>query len=103
MTENILNVTHTIGILEKQIAEGDSENVYEKNQALFWLSVVTYLCIAVIAVSGNGLVLYATYGNKNTGRLKYLDDAVKSLAVADMVFGLVGTPLIIVNYHGSKN
>ena len=103
MTENILNVTHTIGILEKQIAEGDSENVYEKNQALFWLSVVTYLCISLVAVSGNSLVIYAAHGNNNTGPLRYLDNAVKSLAIADMMFGLVGTPLLVVNYYWGKN
>ena len=80
-----------------------AENVYEENKGLFWASIVAYLCIAVIAVLGNGLVIYAAYGNNNTGRLRYLDDVVKSLAIADMLFGLIGTPFMIVNYYLSKN
>ena len=103
MTENILSHTHAAGNLEEELVEDGSDNVYEKQKALFWVSVVAYLCISVLAVAGNGLVIYAAYGNKNTGPLRYLDDTVKSLAVADMLFGFIGTPLIIVNAYWCKN
>ena len=66
--------------------------IYERHMTTFVVLTIVYLCIAVLAVIGNSLVLYSAYGNKNRGRLRYLDDVVKSLAVADMLFGLVGVP-----------
>ena len=48
--------------------------------------------IGIIAVLGNGLVLYAAYGNRNNGRLNYLDGVIKSLAVNDLIYGLIGIP-----------
>ena len=81
-----------------------SGNTYEKNTALFLAIWAFYLCIAAVAAIGNGLVIYAAYGNKNTGRLSSLDDVVKSLALADMIFGLVGIPCkIISDYFGEHN
>ena len=64
-----------------------SDVVWESNKAFFGVLVAVYLCIAAVAVVGNALVLYAAYGNRNTGRLRYLDEAIKSLAVTDMLFG----------------
>ena len=72
-----------------------NETAYDKNIVLFWMSVTIYLCIAFVTTIGNGLVIYAGYGNNNKGALRYLDDVVKSLALADMLFGLVGTPFLI--------
>lgn len=78
---------------------------YERYKALFLGTGVVYLCIAVMAVIGNGLVLYAAYGNRNTGRLRHIDGVVKSLAVADMLFGLIGVPCKLTSdyYVGKYN
>ena len=65
----------------------------------FCLWGMLYLIIAFIAVVGNGMVLYASYGNKNTGCLHYLDSLIKSLAVTDMLYGLIGIPCRILNTY----
>ena len=76
---------------------------YERYKALIWGTGIVYLCIAVMAVIGNGLVLYAAYGKRNTGRLRHLDGVVKSLAVADMLFGLIGVPCkLTADYYVGK-
>ena len=95
--------TSPITTESSQFTTSGPENIYENNKALFWGSVVVELCIGVIAIVGNGLVIYAAHGNNNTGRLRYLDNAVKSLAVADMLFGLMGIPLKLTNSYLSKN
>ena len=69
--------------------------------AVFWCVSCVFLCVAVVNIFGNGLVIYAACGNRNTGRLRYLDDVIKSLAVSDMLFGILGCPLFVyANYLG---
>ena len=75
---------------------------YHKYAELFWSFVALSVLIALIAILGNGLVIYATYGTRNLGPLRYLDGVVKSLAFTDLLFGLLGTPLIILNYYLGK-
>ena len=72
---------------------------YDSSTAIFWIDVVFIIFAGLFATAGNGLVLYAAHGNKNIGPLRYLDNIIKSLAVADMLFGLIGTPLIIFAYY----
>ena len=72
---------------------------YYNNKALFWTDTTLFVFIGLITTVGNGLVLYAAYGNKNHGPLRYLDSAIKSLALTDMLFGFIGTPLIILGYY----
>jgi hypothetical protein len=92
-----------ISILQSTINEtgtpGIYQNNYEKYTGLFWAYAVITLFVALIAVTGNGFVLFITYGNRNSGRLRYLDNAIKSLAVADMLIGLIGIPCRIVVYY----
>ena len=80
----------------------EHETAYEKNKSIFILSVVVYLCIAFVTTVGNGMVIYAGYGSKNQGPLRYLDDVIRSLAVADMLYGLIGTPMLIEGYYLGK-
>ena len=72
---------------------------YENNRALFWVDTTLFVVVGLITTAGNGLVLYAAHGNKNQGPLRYLDNAIRSLALTDMLFGLIGTPLIILGYY----
>ena len=79
-----------------------------RNNVTFWGFNVIYLSVALVATVGNGLVLYAAYKNRNHGPLKVLDNVIKSLAISDMLFGLVGMPCRIIGmcYEGrysSKN
>jgi hypothetical protein len=59
----------------------------------FWAYVTAYMLINSIAAIANAFLLFVTYGERNSGRLSYLDNAIKSLAVTDMLFGLIGAPL----------
>ena len=68
------------------------ENGYEKNKVAFWSFTTIYFSIAVVTVIGNGTVLYASCRSNNFSRLSFFDSAIKSLAVADMLLGLVGIP-----------
>ena len=57
--------------------------------------VVLGILVAMVAIMGNGLVLYAAYGKRNSmkfSRLRDLDIVIKSLAVTDLLIGLVGIP-----------
>ena len=72
--------------------------VYEY-QGLFGTWATIYLAIAFVAIGGNGMVLYATKGNRNTGRLQSLDSLIKSLALTDMLLGLFGIPCRILNSY----
>ena len=85
------------------------ESTYERHKAFFWGGVALYLCLSIIAIAGNGLVLYTSFTNFNMGSLRHLDTVIKSLAMADLLFGLIGIPCKIVNdyyigkyhdYHG---
>ena len=89
------NSPNTLGYSEGVTSSPEMD--YDKG--LFWASVAFYVCISLVTVIGNGLVIYAAYGNRNTGRLRYLDDVIKSLAVADMLFGLIGTPFILISSY----
>ena len=94
-----------VGYLESNVTtsnEREHETAYEKNKSIFMLSVVVYLCIAFVTTVGNGMVIYAGYGSKNQGPLRYLDDVIRSLAVADMLYGLIGTPMLIEGYYLGK-
>ena len=74
-------------------------NNYEKYTGLFWAFAAITFIVALMAKLGNGFVLLITYGNRNSGRLRYLDNAIISLAVADMLIGLIGIPCRIVVYY----
>ena len=77
-----------------------SVSSYEKHKELFWVFATIYLFIGLLAVVGNVLVLYASISTRNIGRLRYFDGLIKSLAVADMLFGLIGIPgKIITSYY----
>ena len=81
-----------------QTLEHERENWYIYG---FWGYVTSYLLISFISGMANGFLLFVTYGERNSGRLRYLDNAIKSLAVADMLLGLIGAPIWVFNdYRG---
>ena len=79
--------------------------VFEKYELLFWIWSSLYLCLAMIAVIGNGMVLYAALKTKNLGRLRFFDGTIKSLAATDLLIGLIGIPgrIISLYYMGKYN
>ena len=89
---NLTEVTNEVGHTKS----------YEENKLLFWVMVVLYTCFGLLAAVGNGLVLYVAYKGRDDSRLKYLGPLIKSLAVTDLLFGLIGTPMLIVFYFIRK-
>ena len=72
----------------------DKNELFVSPAGILMLSV--YLCIALVAVVGNGLVLFVSLTNRNQGELKHLDCVIRSLAVTDLLFGLIGIPCRII-------
>ena len=72
---------------------------YEKNKFLFWCFASVCLCVALVTITGNGIVIVVSGKKRNMARLKHFDGIVKSLAVTDFLFGVIGVPLIVVNYY----
>ena len=94
------NNTTIMAVLEETTNSTAEElTAYEKNKTMFWAFATFSVLIAILAVIGNGLVIYIAHGVKHVGPLRYLDNVVKSLALTDLAFGLVATPLIIINYY----
>ena len=63
--------------------------------------VVLYPLIAMIAIMGNGLVLYAAYRKNNPMKFSVYQDmdiVIKSLAITDLLIGLVGIPARILAF-----
>ena len=80
-----------------------SESTYEKIVIVFWMGVALYLGLGLLALIGNGLVLYTSFGDLNMGPLRHLDNVIKSLAVADMLYGLLGVPCkVVADYYVGK-
>ena len=65
----------------------------QSSEEVFYLVLV--ILIALVAIMGNGLVLYAGYRKKNSIKFSAMRDmeiVIKSLAVNDLLIGLVGFP-----------
>ena len=56
-----------------------SNDGYYNNKVLFWTDTTLFVFIGLITTVGNGFV--------------------QSLALTDMLFGFIGTPLIILGYY----
>ena len=79
-----------------------NSSTYHGNELVFWGIATIMILIGFIAAVSNGLVLYITAYHKNQGPLKSFDSIIKSLAVADMLFGIIGIPsrLLSAYYKG---
>ena len=89
MSEKTLEIFSTVSPVN------DSITKYEENIVTFWFVAAVYMCIGIVAILGNGLVLYAIYGSKHVSMLRGFDGVITSLALADLLFGLVGVPIRI--------
>ena len=69
---------------------------------IFWCFCFACGIIAILAILGNGIVIYVSHVTRSTGRLRYLDNVVYSLAVTDFVFGMIGVPIIMSQYYMRK-
>ena len=84
-----VTISATISI---NMEETKQSSTYHGNIIVFWGIATIMLCIGFLAALANGMVLYITTFNRNQGPVKGLDMVIKSLAMADMLFGIVGIP-----------
>ena len=77
----------------------DSEEETDDDLIGFWLFLVFTIINSVVAITGNGLVIYAGLRYRNDGRMRYLDGVVKSLALTDLFYASFGVLANYVNYY----
>ena len=63
--------------------------------ALLWVSVAVSVILLLVSTTGNILVFIVVGRRKKIGVFRHLKYAIRSLAITDVLLGLVGMPLII--------
>ena len=74
-------------------------STYQGNKLVFSVFAIMLSCIGLIAAAANSMVLYIVSLNRNQGPLKSLDNVIKSLLIADMLFGLIGIPCRLTSFY----
>ena len=65
----------------------------EINEVLFWITTVVSVLIVIPGVVANVLVLYYAKQEPSIGPLRHLNKVVTHLAVSDLLYGVLVTPL----------
>ena len=74
------------------------------SKEVFWSSMGIIILIAMVSTFGNFFVIHAVIKMKNfNARFRYLNRAVLSLAIADFLLSLFGTPFSVVWWYWGKN
>ena len=73
-----------------------------KYEGWFWLIVAIFTLIVAIGIILNSLVIYFASRNTLTGTLFHLNTVVKHLAVADLLYGLLGCPSLLISFKMGK-
>ena len=97
-----MTTTENLSLVDSTTTYTEVKTVYEDTFVMFWGLVTLYICLAVVTVIGNSLVIYAAHVHKDNDISKSLALAIKSLAVADMLYGLLGAPFQIYGYYLGK-
>ena len=84
--------------------ENDDDQWYDQNTGIFWILICITAILALIAVAGNSLVIFAVIKKRNvSAKFRYLNNAVLSLAIADFVLSLFGTPFSVIYWYWGKS
>ena len=84
--------------------ENDDDQWYDQNTGIFWVLMCITAVLAMIAVAGNSLVIFAVIKKRNvSAKFRYLNHAVLSLAIADFILSLFGTPFSVVYWYWGKS
>ena len=86
MEGNITKSTDAIAYVSEDTQTREVD--YERKKAYvygFWAYVTAYMLLSLISAIANAFLLFVTYRERNSDRLRYLDNAIKSLAVTDML------------------
>ena len=73
------------------------------NEILFWAVSIVCILVVLFGVIANILVIYFAHQEPWTGTLRYLNKAVKHLAIADLLYGVLGIPLTLSYWKMGKN
>ena len=76
---------------------------YCDNVEMFWILICITIVIALLAAMGNAFVIFVFITKRGIGsKFRYLNHAVLSLAIADFINSLFGTPFSIVYWYWGK-
>ena len=101
--DNISEVATKRSNITNSTDDHESNLWYDDNKALYWVLVSITLFMAIVGVVGNALVIYAATQKKEIGaRFRHLNHAVTSLAIADFLLSLFGTPCDVVYWYWGK-
>ena len=76
------------------------------NEALFWTAAAVCTLIALFGIIANGLVIYFAKHDLQmiySRTLRHINTVVKHLAVSNLLYGLVGCPLLLAYWKEGKN
>ncbi len=69
------------------------------NEVLFWITTVVSALIVIPGIIANVLVLYYAKQEPSTGPLRHLNKVVTHLAVSDLLYGVLASPLILAYWY----
>ena len=81
--------------------EGSQLN--EINEILLWITAAVSTIIVTLGAVANTLVLYYAKQEPPTGILIHLNRVVKHLAISDLLYGVLATPLALAHWKISKS
>ena len=97
MANNVTNVSCNSSVID------EASFWYYDHKSLFWMLISISIIIALAGAIGNALVIYAsTRARHMKDGFRYLNDAVKSLAVTDFCLSVFGTPFSVVYWYWGK-
>ena len=74
----------------------------QTNEALFWTAVTISSLIVIFGAIANILVIYFASQEPWTGKVRHLNKVVKHLAVSDLLYGVIGHPLVLLYWKRGK-
>ena len=96
---NRLALTPNVSICQSHQEEVQIDQI---NEALFWTSAVVSSLIVIFGVIANTLVIYFANQEPPSGTLRHLNKVVKHLAVSDLLYGVLSTPLQLAYWKTGK-
>ena len=80
----------------------EESKINQINEVLFWTAAAVCCLIVLFGVIANTLVIYFANQEPSTGTLRHLNNVVKHLAVSDLLYGVLATPLILAYWKMGK-
>ena len=71
----------------------------EINEVLFWITTSISALIVILGTVANALVLYYAKQEPSIGPLRHLNKVVTHLAVSDLLYGVLASPLILAYWY----